>query len=122
MIILLKTLGFFYIITSCIFFLKKDLIDVIKQTTTKNTLLYLGLFSLLFSIFLLVINHNLSWDLTALISLIGFLGIIKAVVMILYPYYYIKRLSNITFKSFRIRLLFSFILGVLLLYTAYKLN
>ena len=120
MIILLKTLGLFYIITSCIFFLKKDLIDVIKQTTTIITLFYQGLFSLLFSIFLLVINHDLSWDLTLLISLIGFLGIIKAIVMILYPDYYIKRLSTITFKSFRIRLFFSFILGLILLYAAYK--
>jgi len=119
-IILLKTLGFYYLTVSFLMLIRKGTLDLIKQSYSISRLFNQGIISLLFSILLLVLYHDFIWDRTVIITIIGCLGLIKSTILILYPDYIINRLNNMTIQLFRIRLFISFLVGILLLYAAFK--
>ncbi len=119
-IILLKTLGFFYLFTSVLMILKPNVIDLFKNSVSEYNLLNRGLTGLLFSILILVIHNDFVWDISIIITLIGLLGVIKSIVLILYPDYVIKKVNNMTALNYKLRLVFSTFLSFILLYGAYR--
>jgi len=119
-IVLLKTLGFFYLLSSILMIIKNDTLDLLKNSLSKSDLLNRGLIGLLFSILILVTHHDLVWDVSMMLTIIGVLGIVKSVVSILYPDYVIKKINNMTARNYKLRLVFSTFLSFILLYFAYK--
>jgi hypothetical protein len=100
--------------------IKNDTLDLLKNSLSKSDLLNRGLIGLLFSILILVTHHDLVWDVSMMLTIIGVLGIVKSVVSILYPDYVIKKINNMTARNYKLRLVFSTFLSFMLLYFAYK--
>ena len=119
-LVLIKTFGFFYLLSSILLLLKQDALKVFKASISKENLLNRGLYGLLISILILVTHHDIVWGVSIIVTIIGVLGMLKSVVSILYPDSIIKKLNNMTIKDFRNRIIFTLIMSLVLLYFAYK--
>ena len=118
MIILIKTMGIWLIIYSVLILFKPDLLSLMKSIS-KSSLFLSGIAYLFFFIFLLLTNYETPHDYSVLITLISILGILKSIVLMLFPDYALRRIEIITLFELRIRALVGLCLGILLLYSIY---
>ena len=120
-IIFLKYLGFFYIIFGLGMILNKKMGETLMNIVKDDgKLFFLALFTILFSL-PIVVFHNI-WDsvLSGIVSVFGWLGLLKGFVQIAFPdYVKSKTESRLNPKYLKIRSVIALIFGLILLYCAY---
>jgi hypothetical protein len=117
-VLFLKYFGIFYIIFSIAMFFNKKLLDAMMTTMKDESKLFLlAMFTLLFSL-PVVVFHNI-WDsyLTGFVSFMGWSGLLKGFIFLAFPNYIKSKVeSKLTPKTMKIRAIFAFVFGVVLLY------
>ncbi len=120
-IVFLKYLGVFYVIFGLGLILNKKLSETLMDIVKDDGKLFLlALFTIFFSV-PIVIFHNF-WDsvLSGIVSTFGWLGLLKGFVQITFPdYVKSKAESRLNPKNLKIRSFLTLILGLVFLYCAY---
>ena len=120
-VIFLKYLGFFYIVFALGLILNKKLSETLMDIIKDDAKLFLlALFTIFFSL-PIVIFHNV-WDsvLSGIVSAFGWLGLLKGFVQITFPdYVKSKAESQLNPKNLKIRSVLTLILGLVFLYCVY---
>jgi len=123
-IFLAKTIGLYLVIVSAALMLKADEFKPVMLDMLKNSslVLFSGIMALIFGI-LIVVSHNI-WvmDWRVIITLLGWLTLLKGVVRLFYPEFVMKKatmcIENKTFYT--IMMLITLFIGLVLLYFGYS--
>ncbi len=122
-IFLAKTIGLYLVIVSAAFMLKANelkpmILDMLKNP---SLVLFSGILALIFGI-LIVVSHNV-WvmDWRVIITLLGWLTLLKGVVRLFYPEFVMRKaIMCIENKAFyTIMMLITLLIGLVLLYFGY---
>lgn len=99
-IFLAKAIGFFFIVMAIAMFAKEKKIKVmIKEVCSNPALMFLaGEINLVIGI-LIVLMHNVwVWDWRVLVTLVGWMCLIKGIVRTLFPHVAVRVMNNMTKK------------------------
>lgn len=122
-IFLAKTIGLYLVIVSTAFMLKVDEFKPVMLDMLKNPSLVLssGILALILGI-LIVVTHNV-WvmDWRVIITLLGWLTLLKGVIRLFYPEFVMKKATKCVENktSYNIIMLITLLIGLTLLYFGY---
>ncbi|MBX9620703.1 MAG: hypothetical protein K2X28_01500 [Alphaproteobacteria bacterium] len=122
-IFLAKTIGLYLLIVSTAFMLKADefkpmMLDMLKNQSIVS---FSGILALIFGI-LIVVSHNI-WvmDWRVIITILGWLTLLKGVMRLFYPEFVMKKATKCVENkaSYNIMMLITLFIGLVLLYFGY---
>ncbi|MBX9786110.1 MAG: hypothetical protein K2Y08_02115 [Alphaproteobacteria bacterium] len=122
-IFLAKTIGLYLVIVSVAFMLKASELKPMMLDMLKNPslLLFSGILALILGI-LIVVSHNI-WvmDWRVIITILGWLTLLKGVMRLFYPEFVIKKTVKCVEDkaSYNIMMLITLLIGLVLLYFGY---
>lgn len=116
-----KFLGFYFVIVAISMIInpigmRAFIVDALQN---KSFVMLAGIMSLLFGL-LIVLTHNIWIGWPIIITIIGYLSIIRGIIRLYFPDWFANRASSVTQgKSYYLASLIVFILGIVLLYLGY---
>jgi hypothetical protein len=122
-IFLAKIIGLYLVIISAAFMLKADefkpmMLDMLKNP---SLVLFSSILALIFGI-LIVVSHNI-WDMDwrVIITILGWLTLLKGVMRLFYPEFVMKKVTKCVENkaSYTIMMLITLFIGLVLLYFGY---
>lgn len=122
-IFLAKTIGLYLVIISAAFMLKAEEFKPMMLEMVKNPSLvsFSGILALIFGI-LIVVSHNV-WvmDWRVIITLLGWLTLLKGVMRLFYPEFVMKKATKCVESktSYNTMMLITLLIGLVLLYFGY---
>ena len=95
--------------------------DILTKTATPSATLFFGIFALLFGLVVVLLHNIWVWDWRVLITLIGWLSILRGVIRLFFPDWVIKMTVKFAKnKTYLIVISIVFIIiGIFLLFHAY---